>query len=163
VYCYDIFGGPGYLTRDNFAQSREKNFSGRGFTAKSTKQIVDELLEGYRNSIKEMDYLHKKFAADFLLSKRFTEVYDKAKGGRKHLSPIDKNALVSYAANINRLFPIYTKYKYDYKILEKELMNVRNEMANLTAELNLIKQSGSWKLARRIAKASRVARLKRNK
>jgi hypothetical protein len=43
VYLYDMFGGPGWLTEENFARAEEFNFSGRGFSRKTTEQIRAEL------------------------------------------------------------------------------------------------------------------------
>jgi hypothetical protein len=43
VYLYDMFGGPGWLTEENFARAEEFNFSGRGFSRKTTDEIRAEL------------------------------------------------------------------------------------------------------------------------
>lgn len=43
VYCYDCHGGPGYLNEENFSTARYYNFSGRGFSKKTTNQIVEEI------------------------------------------------------------------------------------------------------------------------
>lgn len=43
VYLYDHFGGPGWLTEENFEVAEWHNFSGRGFTKKSTDEIRKEL------------------------------------------------------------------------------------------------------------------------
>lgn len=47
VYCYDYFGGPGWLSEDNFALAMHNNFSGRGFASKSSEVIADEILSSY--------------------------------------------------------------------------------------------------------------------
>jgi hypothetical protein len=46
VYCYDVFGGPGWLTEENFDEAADRNFSGRGFGQKSSDEIRIELLSG---------------------------------------------------------------------------------------------------------------------
>jgi len=43
VYCYDHFGGPGFLTKDNFDKCKWHNFSGRGFNKKNTDEILQEI------------------------------------------------------------------------------------------------------------------------
>lgn len=43
VYCYDHFGGPGFLNHENFEVARYHNFSGRGFDKKTAKQIAIEI------------------------------------------------------------------------------------------------------------------------
>ncbi len=46
VYCYDKFGGPGWLSGDNVALAEFHNFSGRGFSVKSPEEIANELAGG---------------------------------------------------------------------------------------------------------------------
>ena len=52
VYCYDCHGGPGYLNKENFSTAQYYNFSGRGFSKKTTNQIVEEIENQFhRNKI----------------------------------------------------------------------------------------------------------------
>lgn len=53
VYIYDSFGGPGYLTNQNFREAERYNFSGRGFKHKTAKEIADEIVTQYP---KKCDY-----------------------------------------------------------------------------------------------------------
>jgi hypothetical protein len=46
VYCYDKFGGPGWLNADNLALAEFHNFSGRGFSVKSPEEIAIALSGG---------------------------------------------------------------------------------------------------------------------
>ena len=50
VYVYDHFGGPGYLNDKNFDASAAVNFSGRRSSRKSTTEIVQQILSGYKNA-----------------------------------------------------------------------------------------------------------------
>lgn len=48
VYCYDRFGGPGYLGAENFEAARERNFSGRCTGRKlAASAIAAELVDGF--------------------------------------------------------------------------------------------------------------------
>ena len=48
VYCYDRFGGPGYITPQNADAAAAHNFSGRCVQAKKpARRIADELLQQY--------------------------------------------------------------------------------------------------------------------
>lgn len=48
VYCYDRFGGPGWLLPDNFSEAAATNFSGRSHPERrSGEQIADELVDGF--------------------------------------------------------------------------------------------------------------------
>lgn len=44
VYCYDHFGGPGWLGIDNFTVAETNNFSGRGFDRKTSRSISEEIV-----------------------------------------------------------------------------------------------------------------------
>lgn len=51
VYCYDHFGGPGWLNAENFAVAEWRNFSGRCHQEKKKpNEIVSELLYGFEEA-----------------------------------------------------------------------------------------------------------------
>ena len=51
AYCYDHFGGPGWLSSENFEVAENRNFSGRCNQAQKTPQeIYDELINGYEEA-----------------------------------------------------------------------------------------------------------------
>lgn len=50
VYCYDYFGGPGWITPENAEEASYDNFSGRGFAKKTVGQLVDEIGSGIVSS-----------------------------------------------------------------------------------------------------------------
>ena len=51
VYCYDRFGGPGYITQKNFQKALDYNFSGRCTNRKlNPKELSDEIINGYENA-----------------------------------------------------------------------------------------------------------------
>ena len=47
VFCYDWFGGPGYIGEENLEKAAYFNFSGRGFSQVSAEALVQSILEGY--------------------------------------------------------------------------------------------------------------------
>jgi hypothetical protein len=58
IYCYDWFGGPGYLTRANLAQAEDTNFSGRGFNRHLTaEEIFQDIFDRYESACSELDFL----------------------------------------------------------------------------------------------------------
>lgn len=51
VYCYDHFGGPGYITPANFEEALRFNFSGRNRPEhKETQAIIDNIVDGWTNA-----------------------------------------------------------------------------------------------------------------
>ena len=47
VYCYDHFGGPGYLSSSNYIKTSDFNFSGRSFTKKTAPVIKKEIIHRF--------------------------------------------------------------------------------------------------------------------
>lgn len=68
VFCYDHFGGPGWLSQDNFERVRSTNFSGRGFSKRSAPELIDEILTGFHAAAADSVELHSLYADRFLLS-----------------------------------------------------------------------------------------------
>ncbi|MEI2417576.1 glycosyltransferase [Orrella sp. JC864] len=68
VYCYDRFGGPGYITLENFDQAAYFNFSGRCCNRKaSASEIASELLANYDLARHQVPELALRIRKDFFL------------------------------------------------------------------------------------------------
>jgi hypothetical protein len=127
VYCYDHFGGPGWLTESNFQAARVANFSGRGFGTKSSQAIADELVGGYAAACNDADKVADRFAEEFTLSsvmdRLFNGLPDRPLGeldeqevaaflARQEVSSGMTNALeariqtVEYLTTLNRLLEV---------------------------------------------------------
>ena len=62
LYCYDSFGGPGWITKDNIKLSSEFNFSGRCTgTKKSPEQIFSEMTHFFTRILKNIEF-YKEFS-----------------------------------------------------------------------------------------------------
>ncbi|WP_426146620.1 hypothetical protein [Polaromonas sp. DSR2-3-2] len=73
VYCYDRFGGPGYLRTDNFEKAGLFNYSGRCCGVfKTAEEIATELVDGYQSAVISASELqliaHEKYRLDFAVS-----------------------------------------------------------------------------------------------
>jgi hypothetical protein len=75
VFCYDHFGGPGWLTTDNFQQAEWFNYSGRCCYQKFTSdQLVDSLINGF-NENKKYTKIFRNYAwENYLLTKNIETV-----------------------------------------------------------------------------------------
>lgn len=76
VYCYDHFGGPGWLTAGNFDIAGYNNFSGRGFQKKTSEVIAQELLDGYQESLQRLNALREHAARHQDLRKNLAFLLD---------------------------------------------------------------------------------------
>jgi glycosyltransferase involved in cell wall biosynthesis len=67
VYCYDHFGGPGWIKEDNFSTAEDFNFSGRCSGRKiPAPMIAKEILDGHRSAANyiffKRDELREKYS-----------------------------------------------------------------------------------------------------
>jgi hypothetical protein len=76
VYCYDHFGGPGYIDADNFEKAEEGNFCGRSFWRKLTAaELYADIQAGYARATGEvLEFLHAQAKARFSLETNLARV-----------------------------------------------------------------------------------------
>jgi len=67
-YCYDHFGGPGYITSENFERAQHGNFCGRSFWRKLTAAgLYQEITHGYAAAVAGLDGLRARARSLFHL------------------------------------------------------------------------------------------------
>lgn len=96
VYCYDHFGGDGWITAGNFQLLRKYNFSGRGGRGRiSAEQLKDELSSGFVNALAHTGQLYKLGLKYFVLETNIRFVLDGLSNYRRPpLSVTDSNILI---------------------------------------------------------------------
>ncbi len=68
IYCYDHFGGPGYINSLNFTHNKLSNFAGRKANRKiSGFDIYREISDGFPEAFKERQLLHNLAKENFQL------------------------------------------------------------------------------------------------
>lgn len=105
VYCYDWFGGSGYLALENYDKNKIHNFSGRGFAKKSAKTIVNELTENYQEALVESQKIHVKYAQGLLLSTAIDRAIAKLPKSKKakQLTLIQQQSYYSFLEMVSDL------------------------------------------------------------
>jgi hypothetical protein len=76
VYCYDHFGGPGWLSPANVEQARAFNFSGRSFEKKDAATITAELVDGFAAAKRDADEIKATIGDQFRLDLVLTALLD---------------------------------------------------------------------------------------
>jgi hypothetical protein len=75
VYCYDHFGGPGWLTRDNYEKAEWFNYSGRCTPRKlSSDKIADEIVSGFQGASACVEFFEKLAFERYNLEKNVDEI-----------------------------------------------------------------------------------------
>lgn len=77
-YCYDHFGGPGYINSNNLRKHAKSNFSGRSEPRKANaKELLGDILDNYSKAVRELDELQKLAKTRFSLDQLFPMLINK--------------------------------------------------------------------------------------
>lgn len=137
VYCYDIHGGPGWITKENIELARYHNFSGRGFKKYLPEEIYTHLINDYKNQMSNIKYLFEYAKLNFDIDKNLMtifEIIDKK-------DDLDLNTLLNKFKMLDRANKYYIReYEYNnYRLSELIKSNSLNKQLNEEKEA-LIKQ-----------------------
>lgn len=147
VYCYDHFGGPGYLDAENFAKAKYYNFSGRGFVKKNSKEIATDIITNFATARVGFHKLHKAHKNSFLLSKAMNDFFMSTSAHELRIKlPEDvlistsklievnhqlSRSLIHYRLEKENLEKKYSDLSRSNQKLNKEILELKNYVRNL--------------------------------
>lgn len=140
IYCYDRFGGPGYIKIENVEKACAFNYSGRCCEiVKTPENIADEVIDGYQSSLAEIPKL-KKFAREkYRLDSAIDQVLkiiDNDNVELKNLSTaLQLPARMRAQAKNSKIDQLFAQLFLDYG-------NGFSESTSLKTSLNQIQNSG---------------------
>lgn len=84
VYCYDHFGGDGYITKKNIKKSHDYNFSGRYSKMKLTAdRLYEDIINNYKKAIADVNsnynYALENFCFENKMKKELEKIYSSKK------------------------------------------------------------------------------------
>jgi len=135
VYCYDHFGGPGWITPNNLKQAEYYNFSGRCTKRKINEdQLVDELLTQFELACESRRELYNYAKENYSLSANVNKVFQIVSSK----PPIDKGKIIKMFPSLGRHNDTYIRqltnaiaYKegYERSVLEhKKTLSINEEL-----------------------------------
>lgn len=159
VYCYDVFGGPGYITQKNRSVAGYFNFSGRGFDRKLTGvELADDLLLQYADSLKNIDFLQESALQNYRFETNMGKMLELISG-----SPdLDQSAVIAnhlqfqrineaYIRDWNRMrhldaenqahIKAYQSEKASVIHLEADILALNQAREHLEAQIQVLKQA----------------------
>jgi hypothetical protein len=153
VYCYDHFGGPGWIDRANIEHSRWQNFSGRESVTKPSEDIVREVRDGYPAARVEAALLREDWHRVFSLPERMEDLLGFiAAEPRSIESPTAQQ--IQAQVNVQDAFASYVREwvrrDADATLLQARLEASQGDVANLTAAIEEIKSSRSYRTGNKI-------------
>ena len=140
VYCYDHFGGPGWLTDDNFELSRINNFSGRGFEKKPSEVIAFEIINGYQKSLLQLKKFRTHAETFHDLEKNLQKLLIHPKIFQsKPISLVDDIHLLKQHARYIRLAKTLSIREMELAARDREILRLKTSLSwRLTAPFRLI-------------------------
>jgi hypothetical protein len=146
VYCYDHFGGPGWLTPDNVDSARYDNFSGRGFAQKSGETIALDIRERLASPVEgETDWGTALTA--FSLPDRMAELFEFLKK-RESSAPhkFDQSLLTSRSMRQRAL----ASYVQEWVRLIGETNYLQSQLDEAQGKINRIKKFTGYGLFKKV-------------
>lgn len=108
VYCYDHFGGPGWLTEDNYSRARHHNFSGRGFDRKAAEEIAREIESFNAGDAAEYRRLSSAHHSEISLSSRLDALLTFLDANRRAVSVLTPEQIAAHS-QVQDAFGSYVK------------------------------------------------------
>lgn len=96
VYCYDHFGGPGWITKENIDSARFDNFSGRGFSKKEISELSNDFLSGFEVATDVAQQLAASIENDLTISKRIANLLRFIEANPKSRKIISEKSIQTY-------------------------------------------------------------------
>ncbi|MHA6667340.1 glycosyltransferase family protein [Homoserinimonas sp. A447] len=155
VYCYDKFGGPGWLDQANFSQARKFNFSGRSFSSKPVDLIVDEIVHGYERACFEADALHELFASSLTMSTVMPSLLRRASEIGSPTYALSESQIQGHLHAQSSIGSFVRIAAWN----EQKVEGIEGESRKIKDRLRRIEASPSFKLAQKISRISHKVRL----
>ena len=138
VYCYDHFGGIGWLLIDNYKNSEQFNYSGRCCLRRiSAREIVDEIITYFPKAKCDVSKIKSETLTKYNLNKYIINIINIAKESisEKTLNLDDRQKIKSESEIVKSIKQYYNAY--NRLLLEhKQLTINNNELIIKNSELN---------------------------
>ncbi|PIT60651.1 hypothetical protein [Snodgrassella alvi] len=145
VYCYDHFGGPGFLNHENFEVARYYNFSGRGFDKKTAKQITIEIEEGFELA---SEFISEYSDKGYFLLENFMDIIINQKDIL--INQDEQQALLPYIAMEKKIAELYilirkigkqaSYFSLALETTKEELKQKERDIENFSTELKIVSE-----------------------
>lgn len=135
AYCYDRFGGPGWITDKNLSSAEYYNFSGRCCRRRlSAEQILAELLAGYEAAFGCRDYLHQYARKQYSIPLNVARI----------LAQIEESP--TCLAEIKTNYPMLKRTNGFYEQRLQLELSKEHQLQDLRLTINAIYGSRRWKV-----------------
>ena len=149
VYCYDHFGGDGWILLKNFEINSKYNFSGRPNQRKISGDLIfEEIVSSYSEALKDLPRLRSLVETNYNFSKivSFFLSQLKEKLSYKSINDVDKSLRSEILSSraFSRLLTTSYQLKNELFKISEELGATSKELSKRNNLLIEIQQSKSW-------------------
>jgi O-antigen biosynthesis protein len=133
VFCYDHFGGPGWLTPDNFKVAESFHYSGKCCYQKfQSEQIVNHLINGFSESKTYLSFFRNYAFENYSLTKNIDMVLNSI-----NISNIESKDYISLNSEklIGKVGKAYWSTLNEREILQQELELSQSQLFQIQTEL----------------------------
>lgn len=135
VFCYDHFGGPGWLTPENLQRAEWFNYSGRCcYQRFQAEELVDNLMNGFIKNITNISFFRNYAIEHYSLTKNIKTVLDAI--GIANIKQKEYVSLNSKQA-IGKVGKVYRSILSEREILQKELQRSEFQLCQTLKEFTL--------------------------
>lgn len=166
VFCYDKFGGPGWLDTENVERAASRNFSGRGFDKRSPDVLARELVQGLESGAAFAHAYRGTASRRYRLSDALRELQGHIATAGPPLGALPRDvAATSLLLERHLRTTVTAKDKAvserrqadaHVEALTSERDALTNERDALRAELDVLRTSRAHRLAQRYRRARRA-------
>lgn len=137
VYCYDHFGGVGWILLENYKIAEQFNYSGRCCLRRiSAREIVEEIINYFPKAKCDVSKIKSEILEKYSLDKYITNVINHSKRdiSKKTLSLEDRQKIKSESEIVKSIKQYYNAYN-SLLLEHKRLLYNNNELIIKNAEL----------------------------
>jgi len=165
VYCYDHFGGIGWLSIENYKNAEQFNYSGRCCLRRiSASEIVEEIITDFPKAKCNISKIKSETLAKYSLDKYITNIINNSKENipKKVLTLDDRQKIRSESEIVKSIKQYYNAYN---KLLleHKQLSNNNNEIiiknTELTSKLQEISGNNEMLIAEKVSISNSLGQL----
>lgn len=156
IYCYDRFGGSGFITPQNFDKNMDCNFSGRGIDRKlDGPSIYQDIIYNYADALSFLNYLYIKSGEHFHFENNLSKVLEFI----PDIPIINIERFRSQHSLDERLYDIFLSRQWDIEIYQEQNclnLNLARELERARSEILFYSESKSWKITRPLRKIRKL-------
>lgn len=159
IFCYDRFGGPGWLDAENTDRAALTNFSGRGFDKRPPAALARELVEGWERGLGFANAHRETAAQRYRLSNALQDLQAKiVAAGPPSRAPGRDVAAASLLLDRHLRQTTVAKDKAvaELKAAKAQIESLTTERDVLRAEIDQHRGSRAYRLARRYRRLRRA-------